>query len=138
MTPKSELAVASVDRYLASLRSSLWVRLRHVRQQHRHVQQPPRPHRVRGHRHPPPLREGRAQLLSRIFVTWNHRVLRTDNTDGSDFFSVVEVFYNEDGSLIGYSNASANGETLDDVRQDLAWMLAALDKPVINRSEFDA
>ena len=69
---------------------------------------------------------------------WNHRVTKA-TIDGETVYEIREVYYDlpttSDG--IGWTqDASAPyGETLDELRQDLERMLAALDKPVIDIDE---
>lgn len=50
---------------------------------------------------------------------------------------IVEVYYNdEDNSIIGWTEKeTVYGETIDEVRQTLHWMLDALDKPLLIESE---
>lgn len=68
---------------------------------------------------------------------WNHRILQRIEGEGTayeeTFFYVVEVYYNnKDGRIIGWTEKEdVYGESLDEVRQTLHWMLDALDKPIL-------
>ena len=66
---------------------------------------------------------------------WNHRVTRS-TTDAGTVYEIREVYYI--GDRIGWTqDASAPyGETLDELRQDLERMLAALDKEVLDVGEY--
>lgn len=72
-------------------------------------------------------------------MTWNHRILRHANGD----LEIVEVYYNDDGSLMGwadadvYAHADADGGTASLARQVL-WYRQALDKPIVDVSDFGA
>lgn len=68
---------------------------------------------------------------------WNHRIMQRIENEGLPYeetvLYVVEVFYNtEDDSIIGWTEKeSVWGETSDEIRQTLHWMLDALDKPIL-------
>jgi hypothetical protein len=74
-------------------------------------------------------------------VYWNHRILSKVEDKGTPyeapFLYVVEVYYNSsDDSIIGWTEKEVvYGESLDEIRQTLHWMLDALDKPVIIEEE---
>lgn len=61
---------------------------------------------------------------------WNYRVIKAE-----DQYSIHEVFYYEggDGAVKGYTQEPSfpRGETLDDLRDDLARYRRALDFPVL-------
>ena len=64
---------------------------------------------------------------------WNHRVVKQKLTDGTDWFSVREVFYNDDGTIFAYSEdpIEISGESIDELRQSAQWVLACLDKEIL-------
>jgi hypothetical protein len=64
---------------------------------------------------------------------WNYRVLKHD--DG--YLALHEVYYNKDGEIVLHSAEAMapGGETLEELRQDLLSMAAALSKPVLVKSE---
>ena len=73
--------------------------------------------------------------------SWNHRVLREGGSH-----KIVEVYYNKGltgyNGLMGYSDAEIvhhsdrGGDPLESLRQQVAWFATALDKPVLEPSDF--
>ena len=78
---------------------------------------------------------------------WNHRVVRHksklqhEELDGKHWFGIHEVYYNEDRSVVGYGETSANlysndggdyGDAVNSLRKQLTHMLTALDKPILD------
>ena len=63
---------------------------------------------------------------------WNHRVVK-EIFDGEDWFSVREVFYNDDGSIYAYTEkpVDISGESIDSLREYCKWILDCLDNPVL-------
>lgn len=75
---------------------------------------------------------------------WNHRVMRRipDPERYPDIVElyIVEVYYNEDHSIMGWTEKEAvwGNEEYDGVeglRQTLHWMLDATEKPVLDEAE---
>ncbi len=72
---------------------------------------------------------------------WNHRVVNRVVNPGTPHESavlfIVEVYYDNDSHhIIGWTEKEAVfGETVDELRQSLHWMLDALDKPVLDEAE---
>ena len=66
-------------------------------------------------------------------MTWNHRVVKQIFDDEIDWFSIREVFYNEDGDITGYTENPVDicGESIDGLREYLQWCLNSLDKPIL-------
>lgn len=75
-------------------------------------------------------------------MTWNHRVIKKTYHE-EEIFSIKEVMYDtEDHSLqgeeldktiSGYTEKlSVMGDSIEDLRETLNFMLEALDKPVID------
>jgi hypothetical protein len=67
---------------------------------------------------------------------WNHRVCK--NTEqGEIFYNIHEVYYDDDGKVEGWTqNAVAPlGNDLDELRNELKWMLEALDKPILDLAD---
>ncbi len=77
-------------------------------------------------------------LGEEVTVYWNHRVISRlingGTEDETSTLYIVEVYYDsEDHSIIGWTEQeSIFGETVDELRQSLHWMLDALDKPVLD------
>ena len=66
-------------------------------------------------------------------MPWNHRVIKLNFP--ADNYQIYEVFYNQDGSIFGYADAGVGGESIDDIRETLEWMLECLDKPILIEEE---
>jgi hypothetical protein len=64
---------------------------------------------------------------------WNHRIVKQKLADGTDWFSVREVFYNEGGAIFAYSEDPIEivGESIDELRQSAQWVLDCLDKEIL-------
>lgn len=65
---------------------------------------------------------------------WNHRVVKKFCPEmGKHFFEIHEAHYNDDGALCAYTQegVAPYGETVDELRKVLRWMLKSLDKPVL-------
>lgn len=69
---------------------------------------------------------------------WNHRVLKRIE-QGKPVYGIVEAFYDDDGEVEACSAAFEvpTGESLEELAQDLAWMLAAVKAPVLDEAELD-
>lgn len=64
---------------------------------------------------------------------WNYRVMRHDPAEGPAY-AIHEVYY-DGGKVDGWSeneNGSPTGETLEEMVRDLAWIITALSKPVLD------
>ena len=66
-------------------------------------------------------------------MTWNIRVVKYTE-EGKPVLALAEVFYNTHGKPCGFTSASAEEESIDDLHQYVDWMKEALAYPVI---EFD-
>ena len=71
-------------------------------------------------------------------MTWNHRVIEHENAD-EKWWSIHEVYYNEDGSLLGYAESPAGvmwyeGEWPE---TQLRWLQKALDAPYLTEADFE-
>lgn len=70
-------------------------------------------------------------------MSWNYRVIRFKGENGEDtYYEIKEVFYNKDGSLMGYSDATVSGESFSDVIKVLDMMREDAHKSVINEEDF--
>jgi hypothetical protein len=70
-------------------------------------------------------------------MNWNYRLIDLSHENGGEpWVELHEVFYEDDGSLMGYAQATTGGEDLDDVKQTLTWMLKALEHPVLRVEDF--
>lgn len=77
-------------------------------------------------------------VKERFMSHWNHRVMKRKLESG-DFYGIHEVFYNEDGSIWSYTvdPIEVVGESIDELKQTLEWMLKCLDNPILVDGEFD-
>jgi hypothetical protein len=70
-------------------------------------------------------------------MTWNHRVMRYTTIDpvtkDKDLFYGIHEVYNVDGELQYTAKAvPITGETPEELRELLNWMLKALDAPILD------
>jgi hypothetical protein len=70
-------------------------------------------------------------------MNWNYRLIDLSHENGGEpWVELHEVFYEDDGSLMGYTDATPGSEDVATLRQTLEWMLLALDKPVLSVNDF--
>ena len=69
-------------------------------------------------------------------MTWNHRVVRFEDDEMGEYFEIKEVFYKEDGSVSGYSDACILSDTFDGINEQLDMFKRATFKPIIDEAEF--
>ena len=69
-------------------------------------------------------------------MSWNYRVVRFKNEDIDEYFEIKEVFYDKDGNLAGYAEASVFSDTYEGLFEVMELMKSATAKPVIDESEF--
>ncbi len=64
---------------------------------------------------------------------WNHRVVKEKDKDGTDWYSVREVFYNDDDSIYAYTEepVSICGESVEGMREYCQWVMNCLDKDIL-------
>src|SRR5262245_53640725 len=69
-------------------------------------------------------------------MIWTYRVFR----DQTSRYSVREVFYERDGSIIGYSKVPVAlvGDSPEEVLQLLNWFREAFDLPILSMDSIDA
>jgi len=66
---------------------------------------------------------------------WRHRVMKRIENEETNLY-VVEVFSTENGTILGWSEKEdVWGETIEDLRQSLAWMLEATEQPILDEAE---
>lgn len=66
---------------------------------------------------------------------WNYRVMEFED-DGEKYYEIKEVYYNRDGTLMGYCDATASGESFGDVIKVLDMMKTDAHKTVLKPSDF--
>jgi hypothetical protein len=64
---------------------------------------------------------------------WNHRVFKETLDDGEVWYSVREVFYNDDGGIYAHMETPVDiaAESIDALREYLEWCLKSLDQPIL-------
>lgn len=68
---------------------------------------------------------------------WNYRLIDLSHDNGGEpWVEICEVFYEDDGSLMGYTPASLGCEEAKDLKEVMGWMMLAFDKPVLKHDEF--
>lgn len=70
---------------------------------------------------------------------WNHRVLKQILPDGTEWYTVREVFYNDDGTIFAYTEKPVEiaGESLAELRQEIEWILACLGQEMLIEDEVE-
>jgi hypothetical protein len=73
-------------------------------------------------------------------MSWNYRVMEfeevLENEEKSKFYEIKEVYYNRDGTLMGYCDATVGGESFGDVLIVLNMMKQDAHKSVLRPSDF--
>jgi len=68
---------------------------------------------------------------------WNYRMIDLSHENGDEpWIEICEVFYNDDGSLMGYTPANLGSETVADLKKVAKRMAMALSKPVLKDADF--
>lgn len=69
-------------------------------------------------------------------MTWNFRVVR-ESTGGLQWHSIREVYYDRRGEVDGWTEepVAPLGESLDELRADLARMAEALNRPTLEETK---
>lgn len=69
-------------------------------------------------------------------MRWTYRVFR----DNKGHYSVREIFYEQDGKILGYGKepAAPIGSSLEDLLQQMKWFKEAFNLPVLSTEEVDA
>jgi len=62
--------------------------------------------------------------------TWNHRVVKMDDEEGT--LLLAEVIYDEDGNPLGYHEPFMSSDTIEGLQELLDRLSAALDEPVLD------
>lgn len=68
-------------------------------------------------------------------MIWTYRVFHD-----SDGYCIRVVYYEQDGTLIGYQRepASPTGRTAEELAQDIQWFKEAFELPILTMAELDA
>ena len=68
---------------------------------------------------------------------WNYRVMQFEDEIGETYYEIKEVYYNRDGSLMGYCDAIVGGGSFSDIISTLDAMRTDAHKTVLKLSDFD-
>jgi hypothetical protein len=68
---------------------------------------------------------------------WNFRLIDlSDENGGEPYIALYEVHYTDEGVPVGYTDPCTGSESVESLREVLRWQALALDKPVMQKSEF--
>jgi hypothetical protein len=69
-------------------------------------------------------------------MSWNYRVVKFDGAFDEPYYEVKEVYYNRDGSLMGYCDATVASDTFEGIIEVLEQMKADAHRIIIDEEEF--
>lgn len=71
-------------------------------------------------------------------MTWDYRMIEHKNRDGSSWFAIHEVYYNDLGApqYCSEGPCSAHGEDTETLLTDMQYMMKALNKPTLRYTDF--
>ncbi len=68
---------------------------------------------------------------------WEHRFVNMPSANGGeDWIELREIYYNEDGSLIGHANPCLGSESMDGVTLIVGWWVNASKLPPLHEKDF--
>lgn len=72
-------------------------------------------------------------------MTWNYRVVRHTMDDGVKYYQIHEVYYDEDGKVIGMTEKGIApfGDTTTELQLELNRMIECMAKPVLDAGVTD-
>jgi hypothetical protein len=69
-------------------------------------------------------------------MSWNYRVLELDDEDEGKYYEVKEVYYNRDGTPMGFCDAVVGGCSFEEIMRVLDMMKKDVHKSILNISDF--
>jgi hypothetical protein len=70
-------------------------------------------------------------------MSWNYRVVKFNGDEFDEpYYEIKEVYYNRDGSLMGYCDATVVSETFEGIIEVLDQMKADAHRIIIDEEEF--
>lgn len=69
-------------------------------------------------------------------MSWNYRVMEFEDEIEGKYYEIKEVYYNRDGTLMGYCDASVSGRSFGDIISTLDMMKTDAHKSVLKPSDF--
>jgi len=70
-------------------------------------------------------------------TTWNHRVVKSQDEDGTEYLTIQEVYYDDDKPQMHTLELGVEGETIDDLKDTLQRMLKCVDQPIMDEIPMD-
>ena len=70
-------------------------------------------------------------------MSWNYRVMEFEDEIEGKYYEIKEVYYNRDGTLMGYCDASVSGGSFGDIISALDMMKTDAHKSVLKPSDFE-
>lgn len=70
-------------------------------------------------------------------TTWNHRIVKSVDDEGTEFFSIQEVYYEDAVPTAHTLELSVEGETVEEIKETLNNMLKCCDEPIIDELPMD-
>jgi hypothetical protein len=68
---------------------------------------------------------------------WNFRLVDLSDENGDEpYIELREVFYDDEGVPIAHGKPAIGSESVESMREVMRWQALALDKPVMQKSEF--
>jgi hypothetical protein len=71
-----------------------------------------------------------------LVMSWNYRVMQFEDEIGEAYYEIKEVYYNRDGTLMGYCDANVSGGSFGDIIHTLDAMRTDAHKSVLKPSDF--
>ena len=71
-------------------------------------------------------------------MVWNYRVIHLTAADGTDWYAIHEVYYDNEYSapkMVTTDSVCVGGEDIEELKQDMAHYLEALSRPVLEYDE---
>lgn len=81
---------------------------------------------------------GKCFGMEKTTVTiWNHRVVHRVFENGIDEYSIREVYYNDDGSIYGFTESPIQvyGDTLEELKETLQYLMNCVSFPVLEEDQ---
>jgi hypothetical protein len=68
---------------------------------------------------------------------WEYRFVNMPSSNGGeDWIELREVYYSEDGGLMGHANPCLGSESMDGVAQIVSWWVSASMQPPLHEKDF--
>lgn len=69
-------------------------------------------------------------------MSWNYRVVEFDDIDEGKYLEIREVYYHDDGSLMGHCEATVGGSSIEELISVLDAMKSDAHRSIIKEEEF--